>query len=94
MLALPLTGWAIVSAGQRPIHFWGLGWPHLPGLGFLALPANKELREEVKHIHVYILIWLVLANLFLHVAGALKAQFGGHPVLWRMLPFGGPMRKD
>jgi len=86
MLALPLTGWAIVSMGHRPIHFWGIGWPHLPGLGFLAAPANKDLRAEIKHIHVYILTWLVFANLFLHVAGALKAQLGGHPVLWRMLP--------
>ena len=85
MLAMPLTGWALVSLGTRPIQFWGLPWPHLPGLGaVLGSPAPKAVRHELSHIHVYILIWLVLANLALHIAGALKHQFDGHPVLWRM----------
>jgi cytochrome b561 len=85
MLAMPLTGWAMVSLGTRPIQFWGLPWPHLPGVGLvLGSPAPKPVRHELSHIHVYILIWLVLANLALHIAGALKHQFDGHPVLWRM----------
>lgn len=85
MLAMPLTGWALVSLGDRPIHFWGLPWPHLPGVGVLfGAPAPKAVRHELSHIHVYILIWIVLLNLALHVAGALKHQFDGRPVLWRM----------
>jgi hypothetical protein len=47
-------------------------------------PAPRPVRQALSHIHVYILIWIVLINLALHVAGALKHQFDGHPVLWRM----------
>jgi len=86
MLAMPLTGWALASLGARPIQFWGLLWPHLPGLGLLfGSPAPRPVRHELSHIHVYILIWIVLINLALHVGGALRHQFGGHPVLWRMI---------
>ncbi|HZC17178.1 MAG TPA: cytochrome b/b6 domain-containing protein [Caulobacteraceae bacterium] len=87
LLALPLTGWALESLGTRPIRFWGLPWPHLPGIAALfgAAPP-RPVRHELSHIHVYILIWIVLINLALHVAGALKHQFDGRPVLWRMLP--------
>jgi cytochrome b561 len=53
-------------------------------LGFLA--HDKAGRHMLKSIHTYWLIWLVLLNLALHVAGALKHQFDGHPVFWRMLP--------
>ena len=85
MLIMPLTGWALVSTGTRPIHFWGLPWPHLPGVAaLLGSPAPKPVRHELSHIHVYVLIWMVLINLALHVAGALKHQFDGAPVLWRM----------
>jgi cytochrome b561 len=85
MLALPLTGWALASLGTRPIAFWGLPWPRLPGMAqLLGSPAPKAVRHELSHIHVYILIWIILINLALHVAGALKHQFDGHPVLWRM----------
>ena len=91
MLALPLTGWALVSLRPQPIAFWGLPWPHLPGLGqLLGSPEPKPVRHELSHIHVYILIWIVLINLALHVAGALKHQFGGHPVFWRMAPIKRP----
>ena len=91
MLALPLTGWALVSLGTHPIHFWGLPWPHLPGVGAVfGSPTPKPVRQGLAHIHVYILIWLVVINLALHVAGALKHQFDGHPVLWRMAPIKPP----
>lgn len=88
LLALPLTGWALVSLRTGPIRFWGLPWPRLPGLAQLLGPAPpRPVRHELSHIHVYILIWIVLINLAVHVAGALKHQFDGKPVLWRMLPF-------
>ena len=35
MLALPLTGWALVSVRPGQISFWGLPWPHLPALDVL-----------------------------------------------------------
>jgi cytochrome b561 len=85
MLALPLTGWALVSIGDHPISFWGLPWPHLPGVqALLGSPVPKASRQALKHIHVYVLIWIVFANLALHVAGALFHQFDGRAVLWRM----------
>lgn len=86
MLALPLTGWAMVSIGHRPIGFWGLQWPHLPRFSGMGKAEGHVLRETLQNFHTYVLIWLVLGNLALHVAGALKHQFDGHPVLWRMLP--------
>jgi len=84
MVVLPLTGWALVSVGKDLVTLWGLPWPHLPGLAFLA--HSRPWRHALKSVHTYWLIWLVFANLFLHVAGALKHQFDGHPVLWRMWP--------
>lgn len=85
MLAMPLSGWALVSLGDHPISFWGLPWPHLPGVGAVfGSPTPKPVRQQLKHIHVYWLIWIVLLNLALHVAGAVKHQFDGRPVLWRM----------
>jgi cytochrome b561 len=85
LLVLPLTGWALVSAGKDPIKFWGIPWPHLPGVAQL-LP-DRAARKTVKHLHVFVLIWIILLNLALHIAGALKHQFDGRPVLWRMIPF-------
>jgi len=91
MLAMPLTGWALVSMGNKPISFWGLPWPHLPGVAMIfGASPPKPVRHELSHIHVYILIWIVLINLALHVAGALKHQFDGSPVLWRMTPLKPP----
>ena len=50
-------------------------------------PQNRHLRHDLTHIHVNLLIWIVLVTLALHVAGALKHQLDGRPVLWHMLPF-------
>ncbi len=86
LLVLPLTGWAVASVRPAAVHFWGLPWPKLPGLGFLMTPDHKAWRRELTHIHVYILIWLAVLNLALHVAGAIRHQFIGHSVLWRMAP--------
>ena len=86
LLVMPLTGWALVSVRHEDIPFWGLAWPAMPGLAHLAPATGKAIGRQLKHIHVYILIWIAVINLALHVAGALKHQFDGHPVLWRMLP--------
>ncbi|HZZ33653.1 MAG TPA: cytochrome b [Phenylobacterium sp.] len=85
MLVMPLTGWALVSLGNHPISFWGLPWPHLPGVhAVMGDPAPKATRQALTHVHVYIMIWIFFLNWALHVAGALKHQFDGRPVLWRM----------
>ena len=88
MILLPLTGWALVSIHKGPIGFWGVAeWPRLPGLGALATPNHKPWRETLQTAHTTVFIYVILANLALHVAGALKHQFDGQPVLWRMIPF-------
>lgn len=84
LIVLPLTGWAVISLSKEGPSLWGLPWPRLPGLGFIA--HNRAWRHDLKSIHVYWLIWIVLLNLALHVAGALWHQFDARPVLWRMLP--------
>jgi cytochrome b561 len=88
LLAMPLTGWAVVSVRPDVVHFWGVPWPKLPDLGFLMGADRRPWRRELMHIHVYILIWVVVINLALHVAGAIRHQFVGRSVLWRMAPFG------
>ncbi|MGH7012024.1 MAG: cytochrome b, partial [Caulobacteraceae bacterium] len=72
MLALPLSGWTIVSASPKPISWWGVPWPHLPGvLDLLGSAAAKPERQELGHVHVYIFIWFLVGTFVLHVAGAL-----------------------
>ena len=87
MLALPLTGWALVSLRRDPILLWGLHWPVMPGLGVIAGPGHRAAHHLLQAVHTDYLVWITLANLALHLAGALKHQFDGHPVLWRMAPF-------
>jgi cytochrome b561 len=86
MLVLPLTGWAIVSAhAGAKISFWGLPWPAMPGIqGLLGGAGQKDARESLAHLHVFVLIWILVLSLALHVAGALWHQFRAPPVLWRM----------
>jgi cytochrome b561 len=80
MLGLPVTGWALASMHKGSIAWWGLPWPALPGMTGLS----RATRHAVSHAHVYVLIWILLITLFLHVSGALWRQFDGPPVLWRM----------
>lgn len=85
MLILPLTGWAIVTVRAKPIQFWGLPWPYLPGVAaVLGSPVSKATRHALAHLHVYILIWIVILTLALHVSAALWHQFVRRPVLPRM----------
>ena len=90
MLAMPLTGWALVSMRGEDIPFWGLQAPPLPGLAMYAGREHRALHHQLQGIHTDILVWIALANLALHVAGAVKHQCDGHPVLWRMLPIARP----
>lgn len=87
MLAMPLTGWLLVSTSYKfdvPTVLYGLvSWPDLPGVGFLA---NEDGHEAVEFVHSK-LAWVAIVLLGLHVAGAIKHEFdGGEGVLKRMLP--------
>jgi cytochrome b561 len=87
ILVMPLTGWALVSVRHEDIPFFGLAWPAMPVLDHMARPEARSVGRMLKDLHIDKLVWIALINLALHVAGALKHQFDGNPVLWRMVPF-------
>lgn len=87
MLALPLSGWMIVSASvwNIPTVLYGvIEVPHLPVLG--TLEHKKPVETALKSVHE-LLAWAAVLLLFLHVAGALKHHFIlKDDTLLRMLP--------
>jgi len=80
LFALPITGWLMSSAANRPVSWFGLA--QLPN--FIAPDARlKEVFEEAHELLVNVLFVLV----GLHVAAALKHQFIDRDgLLFRMLP--------
>jgi cytochrome b561 len=68
MLALPLSGWAMSSAGEHPVSFFGLFT--LPPL----LAADKDLARVLGDVHEA-LAWTLMALLVLHVGAALQHHF-------------------
>jgi cytochrome b561 len=88
MIAIPLTGWALVSSSPLglPTPYFGLfNWPHIPFLPELSRAQKAPLRHEFFGLHMY-LAFSAIALLALHVAGALYHQRQGDNVLRRMLP--------
>lgn len=87
MLAIPLAGWAMVSAspfGLPTIVFGLFEWPHIPMLA--GLEDKKPYEAIFKSAHEF-MAWGLLALLVLHVAAALKHHFiNRDTVLARMLP--------
>ena len=84
MLAMPLTGWAFVSAASKgkPVSMFGLfDMPALP------VAFDKATVGTFKDLHST-LGTLIVALFVLHVAGALKHQFFDRDgTLRRMVPF-------
>lgn len=78
MIAVPLAGWAMASAGPWPLAWFGIPFPKLPvgeALGGVAHDAHE------------ILAFTTVGLLVLHVAGALKQHLiDRDDVLARMLP--------
>jgi cytochrome b561 len=87
MLALPLSGWMMVSASvwNIPTVLFGvIEVPHLPVLS--TLEHKKPVETALKSVHA-LLGWAAVLLLFLHVAGALKHHFiVKDDTLLRMLP--------
>lgn len=79
MILMPLTGWALTSAGTRPLDFFGLfPWPKLP----VDAGARGLFHESHELIG-----WVMIATLALHVAAVVKHRwFDRDDVLARMLP--------
>ncbi|MGB8843173.1 MAG: cytochrome b [Aliidongia sp.] len=87
MVALPMTGWALVSASpfNLPTVLYGLlPWPHLPLLPTLQNKAPVEAVMKLIHGKFG---WALLALILLHAAAALRHHFILRDgILRRMLP--------
>lgn len=88
IIAIPVTGWMVVSAsplGIPTIWFGQFEVPHLPGLqGFADQHAAEDQLKETHELLGNLMIFLLVV----HVAAALKHHFWDRDdVLVRMLPF-------
>lgn len=85
MIALPLTGWLIVSSsvyGLPTIVFGWFEWPHLPGVA-----ANKEISEWAEEAHE-IFAYIFMALIAGHVAAVIKHSWVDHENLLPRMWFG------
>jgi cytochrome b561 len=85
LLALPLSGWLIVSTSKIgvPTRLFGvIGWPHIP-----VPDAFRRSVHEASELGHQVLVWGAFALVALHVAGALKHHFiDSDAELDRMIP--------
>lgn len=89
LLALPLSGWIIVSASKYniPTLLYGMvPWPHIAPIHDATMPARDHIAQVGSGTHE-VLAFTMLALVALHVLAALKHQFlDGDDTLWRMIP--------
>jgi cytochrome b561 len=69
LFAIPLSGWALATADQQPLSFFGLF--DIPQLRITVGSLSKDQLEEAHEILFNLLFGLAL----LHVAAALKHHF-------------------
>ena len=87
MLLMPLTGWLYVSTAYDfdvpTVLFGVVSWPDIPFVGFLTNEASNGAIERAHGL----LAWLAIGLIALHIAGAIKHEFGDEEgVLKRMVP--------
>jgi len=89
MLVIPLAGWLLVSISPFQIStvlYGVIDWPHLPFTSGLRSGGENLLHVIVENIHSKG-AWVLIILLGLHVAGAVKHEFGGTDgVLKRVVP--------
>ena len=94
MIALPFSGWMMVSASVWNIPtvvFGAFTLPHLPILA--SLQDKKPVEDALKEVHEALAIGMFIL-LLLHVAGALKHHFVlRDDTLARMLPGRSPVAR-
>jgi cytochrome b561 len=82
ILLQPISGWAMSSAANFPVTFFG--WFQFPAL----VAENHDLHEALEEVHE-VLFYALVAVAALHVAAALYHHFFlKDDVLRRMMPFG------
>ncbi|KTD17150.1 cytochrome b [Legionella jordanis] len=80
LILMPLSGWIMSVAANRPPSFFTLATLSLPGI-----PLSKPLAGFMAEVHETI-AWILIGLVILHVAGALKHHFiDKDDVLRRML---------
>ena len=82
MLAIPFSGFAMTNFAGFPVNIFGL--IEMPQL----FNKNIEMADLAKQAHL-ILVYTLVAAIFMHIAGALKHRFLDAPeadVLPRMMP--------
>jgi len=89
IIAIPLSGWLMVSTSRLglPTSYFGLfDWPNVGFIANMPLDQKHALHEPLESTHV-ILAWSAIVLIVIHVAGALYHQFfRGDDVFRRMLP--------
>jgi len=102
MIAMPLLGWLALSAGAKPIPFFGLEFPALIGPDKGLASALKDVHEAIGTFGYYLIGLHALASLFHHyvlrdntlirmLPGAQRAVRRGHP---RRFPIANPISRD
>jgi cytochrome b561 len=96
MIALPLTGWVIISASLTNIPtllYKTIPFPHIGFVHSLPMATRKRLEDGTGEVHE-VLAWIMITLFVLHVAAALKHHFWDKDsVLYRMVPFIRPLRR-
>jgi len=89
IIAIPLSGWAMVSTSRLglPTSWFGLfNWPNIGFIANMPLDQKHTLHEPLEAIHMY-LAWSAIVLFVIHLAGALYHQFiTRDDVLKRMVP--------
>ncbi|MGH6871749.1 MAG: cytochrome b [Rhizomicrobium sp.] len=89
IIAIPLSGWLMVSASPLglPTHYFGMfNWPALPFFADMAREQKHAIQHNFGAVHV-VLAWSAIVLIPIHVAGAIYHQFlRGDDVFKRMLP--------
>ncbi len=96
IVAIPLSGWLLVSSsplGLPTMYFGWFAWPELPFFSDLPRAAKKMWSHDFAVTHVY-LAWSAIVLVTIHIAAALYHQFIRRDVvLGRMLPLASGVEK-
>jgi cytochrome b561 len=81
LILMPLSGWIMSTAANKPPSYFGLGTIAFPGI-----EVSKPLAKSMNEVHE-IVAWILIILAILHIVGALKHHFiDRDDVLLRMWP--------
>jgi cytochrome b561 len=89
IVAMPLSGWAVLSAHQNAkwLSLFGIPWPPLPIAGDLSREAVDATHDLFVDVHSWLSVQISMVMLALHVGAVVKHHvFDNEPALKRMTP--------